>query len=180
MFKYVADISDLAHHIIKNFLNKKIVAIDATLGNGHDTDFLSEHFDQVYSFDIQSVSCDNYRNKSKENVTVICDSHTQFQKYINNQVDCIIYNLGFLPGGNKKITTLHNTTLESISVGLNILNHGGIMAICIYKGHNEGKLEETCILEYLERLNKCDYGVMTHTYLNRSKTSPSLIIIEKK
>ena len=37
MFKYVSDISDLSHSIIENHLEKKIIAIDATLGNGYDT-----------------------------------------------------------------------------------------------------------------------------------------------
>ena len=43
MFKYVSDISDLSHSIIENHLEKRVVAIDATLGNGYDTDFLFTH-----------------------------------------------------------------------------------------------------------------------------------------
>lgn len=41
MFKYVSDISMIFHYIIKEFLENKNSAIDATLGNGHDTDFLN-------------------------------------------------------------------------------------------------------------------------------------------
>ena len=40
MFKYVSDISDLSHSIIENNLEKRVVAIDGTLGNGYDTAFL--------------------------------------------------------------------------------------------------------------------------------------------
>ncbi|WP_242835124.1 hypothetical protein [Clostridium sartagoforme] len=53
MYKYVGNISDLSHHIIESFITNKRIAIDATLGNGHDTDFLSNIFQYVYSFDIQ-------------------------------------------------------------------------------------------------------------------------------
>lgn len=180
MFKYVADISNLSHFIIKEFLEKKVVAIDGTLGNGFDTDFLSSNFEKVYSFEIQKEACNQYKNKNKSNVDVINDSHHLFNNYINEGVDCIMYNLGFLPGGDKGITTMHTTSLESIKQGLELLNSGGIMTICLYTGHTEGKIEETCILNYLSNLPKGKFGVMTHNYLNRSKTSPSLVIVEKK
>lgn len=180
MFKYVADISNLSHFIINEFLENKVVAIDGTLGNGFDTDFLSKKFEKVYSFEIQKEACSKYKERNKENVHIINDSHHLFKNYINENVDCIMYNLGFLPGGDKGITTMHNTSLESIKSGLEMLKCGGIMTICIYKGHTEGKIEETCILKYLSDLPKNKYGVMTHSYLNRSDTSPSLVVIEKK
>ena len=50
MFKYVGNISDLSHYIIKDFVENKNVAIDGTLGNGFDTDFLASLFHKVYSF----------------------------------------------------------------------------------------------------------------------------------
>lgn len=180
MFKYVGNITDLSHYVIKNFIENKGVAIDGTLGNGYDTDFLSSLFDKVYAFDIQKEACINYIDKKKDNVNIINDSHHLFKSYINEPVDCIMYNLGFLPGGNKEITTLHDTSLDSIKSGLDILRSGGIMTICIYRGHNEGKIEETCILEYLKTLPKNHFGVMVQSYLNRQDISPLLVVIEKK
>lgn len=44
MFKYVSDVSILSHNIIKEYVKNKNVAIDATLGNGYDCDFLSSCF----------------------------------------------------------------------------------------------------------------------------------------
>lgn len=180
MFKYVGNISDLSHYIIKDFVENKKVAIDGTLGNGYDTDFLSSLFSKVYSFDIQEEACKNYENKNKENVRIINDSHHLFNIYVKEKVDCIMYNLGFLPGGNKEITTLHETSIESIKLGLDILNSGGIMTICIYRGHDEGKIEETCILDYLKTLPKSKFGVMIQSYLNRQDISPILVVIERK
>lgn len=180
MYRYVGNISDLSHYIIEKFVINKNIAIDGTLGNGYDTDFLASLFSKVYSFDIQEVACDNYIDKNIENVKVINDSHHLFKNYINEKVDCIMYNLGFLPGGNKEITTLHETSLASIKEGLDILNNGGIMTICIYRGHNEGKAEESCILEYLKNLPKNQFGVMVQSYLNRQDISPLLVVIEKK
>ncbi len=180
MFKYVSDISNLAHYIIERFVDNKDIAIDATLGNGYDTDFLSEKFNKVYSFEIQKEACDTYVENKKDNVAIINDSHHKFKEYIKENVDCIIYNLGFLPGGNKEITTTVDTTLLSIKDGVEILNSGGIIAIAIYIGHDQGKIEENAIMSYVGGLEKDKYGVIQHKYVNRSKYAPILIVIEKK
>lgn len=180
MFKYVGDISALSQYIISNFIDNKEIAIDCTLGNGYDTDFLSGIFKKVYSFDIQKEPCEAYVSKGKSNVDIINDSHELIDKYINSKVNCIMYNLGFLPGGDKSITTEHETSLSSIKKGLEMLESGGIMTICIYRGHHEGQKEESCILEFVGKLSKSRYGVMSHCYLNRSEMAPMLVVIEKK
>ena len=180
MFKYVGDISEITHYIIKTFLKNKNVAVDATLGNGHDTDFLAERFKEVYAFDIQEKSCTSYTQKNKENVKVIHSSHDLLSQYVDKKVDCIMYNLGFLPGGDKNITTKSDTSLKSIKTGLNLLNNGGMMTICLYRGHTEGKKEESVIIPFLKELPKAQFGVMYQTFLNRSEDAPVLIIIEKK
>ena len=180
MFKYVGDISKIAHYVIENFLENKETAVDATLGNGHDTDFLCEKFKKVYAFDIQECACRNYNNKKKDNVFVVNDSHEKLEEYVSENIDCIIYNLGFLPGGKKEITTNHKSSLKSIKAALNLLKAGGIAAISIYRGHAEGKIEEKYIIEYVKGLPKDEYGVMYHEFMNRSKDSPLLVIIEKR
>lgn len=180
MFKYVGDISKISHYIIDKFLENKNIAIDATLGNGYDTDFLSKKFTKVYSFEIQEEACKNYSERKADNVEVINDSHHLLKKYVNEPVACIMYNLGFLPGGNKEITTMSETSLNSIIEGLELLNHGGLMTICLYRGHVQGKEEESVIIPYLKELPKSKFGVMYHEFLNRSKEAPILIVVEKK
>ena len=180
MFKYVSDISELSHNIIEKFVSNKNIAIDGTLGNGHDSDFLKDRFEKVYSFEIQEEPCILYKSKEYENVSVINDSHHKIKEYVNEPVDCIVYNLGFLPGGNKDVTTKVDTTLISIKSGLEILSSGGIMSIAIYIGHDEGKEEESEILKYVSGLPKDKFGVMQHKYINRAKVAPLLIIVEKK
>ncbi|NEU05070.1 MULTISPECIES: class I SAM-dependent methyltransferase [Clostridium] len=180
MFEYVSDVSMLSQHIIKNFTKNKNVAIDGTLGNGYDTDFLSENFNKVYSFDIQKIAVDNYKKRNNNKVELINDSHSKLEKYIKENVDAIMYNLGFLPGGDKSITTMVESTIKSIESGLELLNSGGIVSIAIYVGHDEGKKEEMAIMKYVKNLDKKLYGVMLHEVLNRSESAPKLLIIEKK
>lgn len=179
MYKYVTDVSSIAHYIIKNFCNKFNVAIDATLGNGHDTDFLSKYFDFVYAFDIQSCAVDSYESKNKKNVMVINDSHENLKTYVKDDVDCIVYNLGFLPGGNKNIVTKEDSTIKSLKVALDILKCGGIITVCVYQGHFEGSKEAKAIFNFIKSLPKYKYGVLVHSFVNRENNPPSLVVIEK-
>lgn len=179
MFKYVSDVSILAHNIINSYVEDKGVAIDATLGNGYDCDFLSSHFKKVYAFEIQKEACEKYIDQNN-NVKIINESHHKIDEFVNEEINCICYNLGYLPGGNKEVTTLAETSLKSIQVSLNLLAKNGLMTIAIYRGHNEGKEEENCILKYLRTLPKNRYGVMLHECINRSNLSPLLVVVEKK
>ena len=180
MFKYITDFTNLAHDIIDKYLKNKEIAIDCTLGNGFDTDFLAEKFNQVIAFDIQEEACTRYTMKEKSNVTVINDSHENILQHVYNNVDCIFYNLGFLPGGDKNITTEFKSTLISIDEGLKILNKGGFICITSYRGHDEGLYEYENVEKYLKELNKSKFGVMKHEVINRSNLSPILFVIEKK
>lgn len=180
MFKCVSDVSNIYHSMIDSFIKEGNIAIDATLGNGYDADYLSSRFQKVYAFDIQQVAVKNYNTKQNLNVTAICDSHENFKDYINEEVDCIIYNLGYLPGESKNITTETSSTLKSISVGLELLNNNGLMFIALYSGHEEGKKEKEAVLEYCSNLPKNKYGVLYQQFINRHKNPPSLLVIEKK
>ncbi|MBQ5695035.1 MAG: class I SAM-dependent methyltransferase [Clostridium sp.] len=179
MFKYVSDVSLLSHSIIKEYIEDKIVAVDATLGNGYDCDFLSSCFEKVFAFEIQKDACEKYIDKNN-NVIIINDSHHKIDEYVKEEINCVCYNLGYLPGGDKDITTLAETSLKSIQIALELLAPNGLMSIAIYRGHNEGKEEENCILKYLRELPKNKFGVMLHECINRSSTAPLLVIVEKK
>jgi len=178
MYKYVNDINELAHNIIKLHYNSCNIAVDATLGNGYDTDFLASFFNKVFSFDIQKSSTDNYLSKSRDNVVVINDSHVNLELYIKEKIDVIVYNLGYLPGSSKEVTTKCNSTLTSIKIALKLLVPGGMLLAVMYPGHREGKKESEAILEFAGNLSKKEFGVMLHTFINREK-APQLVIIEK-
>lgn len=180
MYKYVTDVNKLSHHIIREFCNEYDVAIDATLGNGYDTDFLSGLFGKVYSFDIQPNVIESYKSKNKSNVTLVYDSHEEINKHVHEEVNCIMYNLGFLPGGDKTITTKSYSTINSLKKGIDLLRSGGIITIAVYRGHEEGKKEEIAVLDFVKSLPKEAFGVMLHSYVNRLNNPPYLVVIEKK
>ena len=78
----------------ENNLEKRVVAIDGTLGNGYDTDFLCKRFEKVYSFDVQEEACLNYNigkidNKfidSRELACILEPFHSEFNlDYLKNR-----------------------------------------------------------------------------------------------
>lgn len=180
MFKYVNDISELSQQIIERYNSEFNLAVDCTLGNGHDCDFLRKKFKKVFAFDIQEEAVKRYKEFQYDNVQCICDSHENIKKYIFENIDVAMFNLGYLPGGDKAITTTHESSIKAIDSALSLLNEGGIITLAIYHGHNEGKVEKEKILRYLKDIDSKRFGVMLHTFHNRSKIAPLLIVIEKK
>lgn len=180
MYRYVSDVSSISHYIVKSFCANFDNAIDATLGNGNDSDFLSSIFKNVYAFDIQHCAVCAYKEKKIENVIVIEDSHEHMDRYVFDKVDCIMFNLGFLPGGDKSITTKYDSTIKSLELALKLLKSGGIITIAVYSGHDEGKKERLEVIKFLEFLPKNQYGVLSHNFINRTNNPPELYVIEKK
>ena len=90
---------EFVHQRIKK--HKYQNGIDFTMGNGHDTLFLSDYCHHVYSYDIQSLALNNTKElvKRKKNITLFLKSHEYFDEDVRD-FEVGIFNLGYLPGGN--------------------------------------------------------------------------------
>ena len=177
---------DLAHNYWEQLVTPDNIVVDATCGNGHDTLALAGlHPRVLYAFDIQPEAIastqamleDNLHHEQLENVHLIQQSHENFPAEVNG-VKLFVYNLGYLPGGDKSKTTRTKTTLQSIKNAQEILIPGGVICITCYPGHPEGKLEEESILEHTNSLSPKKWSCCHHRWTNRN-ASPSLLIIQK-
>ncbi len=183
MDNYAPHIS-LAHKYWKELLSPQDRAIDATCGNGHDTLFLAGilKLGKIYALDIQEKALKNALDLLKknniflDNIFLINRSHEDFSAM--HEIKLIVYNLGYLPGGDKAITTKAGSTLKSIQNGLDLVLVGGALSITTYSGHPEGEKEEESILQMLSSLDPKKYAVCLHRWLNRKK-APCLIWIKK-
>ncbi len=183
----------LAHSYWKAHLKEGQWAVDATCGNGHDTLFLAQcilgntSHGGVIGLDIQEKAIENTRLLLEQSllshqyarVHLFKQSHASFPNQVmNHSISLIVYNLGYLPKGEKQITTRTDTTLESIKEGLSLIAKGGLISITCYPGHAEGEREETALLTFAQGLSSKIYSICHHRWLNRH-LSPSLIIIQK-
>lgn len=170
----------LVHDLLMILVTSKDTVVDMTLGNGHDTLFLSTIAKKVYSFDIQMEAIESSKNLigNKENVELIHDSHTNILTYLKSFKGAI-YNLGYLPKGNKEITTLAESTIKSLQIVLNNLLDDGFVLITVYRGHSEGYNEHIELTNYLKTLPTNKYQIITFNLFNDKETHPYVIYIKK-
>lgn len=138
-------------HEIINEIKRKRIAIDCTLGNGHDTLFLSSLFKEVHSMDIQPLALKRSKERLKftSNTYLYLLNHKDIDSLNLKDVDLILYNLGFLPGSDKKIITQVNTTIESLNKAYSIIHQDGLILLACYIRHLHGKEEYEKIIDYL-------------------------------
>jgi SAM-dependent methyltransferase len=161
---------DQAYFYWKNLLQSDDKVIDATCGNGKDALKLTELVPQgyVYALDIQESAL----QKAKElipysNISYILQSHTRLP---SGDFKLVVYNLGYLPGGNKDLTTLTATTLESLEKAAQLIIIGGALSITCYPGHPEGALEERAIRGWVGSLDSKNWLIAHHVWREKSPT----------
>ncbi len=181
------ELLDLHKKFILEHLHEGDTAVDFTMGNGHDTEFLSKTVGEsgkVYAFDIQASAVESTRKNlaaagCPNNYTLIHDSHHNVKSYVKEPIKAGMFNLGYLPGGDKSITTMRATTLPAIEAAIELLGGDSILLIAVYPGHPEGDAEGREITEYLSTLSRFKV-CCTKVQIINSPTSPYFMMIETK
>ena len=158
------------HELMKENI-KFDVAIDATAGNGYDTLYLSALYKKVIGIDIQELAVKRSKDKTKDltNVEIYLDDFNNISNY--RYANLIIFNLGFLPGSNRKVKTQDYTSNLAVLEAYKILE--GKMLIACYVQHDGGYLEFEKIIKALDD-NNIEY-ILEDDFSNKEK----LIIINK-
>ncbi|OPJ54856.1 class I SAM-dependent methyltransferase [Clostridium oryzae] len=164
------------------------IVVDATMGNGNDTIFLCTlvgSSGKVFAFDIQEQAVKETKKRLEKNnfsntAELILDSHSKMDKYVNNcKVKLVLFNLGYLPGGNHSVTTKVTSTIEALKAAINILDINGLIILVIYPGHEEGAKEKDALEQYVGQLDQKIYNVMRFSFMNQVNNPPLVISIEK-
>lgn len=174
----------------KEFLRPHLIpggaAADFTMGNGNDTLWLSRQMGEngaVYAFDIQPDALLHTRRRldaenAPKNYRLILASHHRAKEYVRRPLCAGIFNLGFLPGGDKRITTLCATTLPAISDAYDLLMPGGALLVAIYPGHEEGRREGMLLEEKFRGFDPKKSSVSCLRIVN-APDCPFFYLIEK-
>ena len=101
-------------------------------------------------------------------------------KYDINNIDCVMYNLGYLPKGDKSIHTISTDTLESLKKVLKLMNKDGIISICFYPGFPSGKEESILLDNYLRTIDQKEFDVLKYNFINQVNDPPYLVLIRKR
>lgn len=195
--------TDLAMHIVRAYAKAGHLLIDASCGNGHDTLQLARmEPGRLYAFDIQQDAVDNTRALLEENgfgeairsgrFRILRQGHEHMAEAIaadlcggsaeeaKGCVHAVIFNLGYLPGGDKRITTCLETTLCAVRQAMDLLAKDGIICITMYSGHETGKKEKEALLALAEGLDSHIWHVSYVQMLNQHKAPPEILLITRK
>lgn len=195
------DTTRLALMMCEKYIDEESDAVDCTCGRGNDTLFLARKCRRVYSFDIQEealVSAQqlmsangiswrvwNHKQQSaqsgsEEKVIFVKDNHAYLERYINVQPALVIFNLGYLPGGDKRITTVAENTVKAVKTAVDVIKVGGLVCVTIYPGHEEGRKEFEAIKSFAQDLEKNKFHCVMTDMLNQSSAAPQILWITKK
>lgn len=179
-------ITSYVQHFIKEHVKEGDLCLDATAGNGHDTLLLCQLTGKkgsVLAFDIQEQALLHTRRLLEEHhctAQLILDSHVNMKNYAkSNSVACMVFNFGYLPGGDHKLSTRAESSIEAVKAGLDLLKKNGIMTLCIYSGGDSGFEEKDALLTFLKGLDARKYLVIASFYYNRPNHPPIPVIIQK-
>lgn len=166
---------DFVHHLIPENMD---LAIDATVGRGRDSLVLAQHSKKLIGFEIQKEALEEARELLKDyNVCLYNDCHSHIDDYVKEKADLVMFNLGYLPGGNKSICTDPSSTEIAIRKSLKLLKIGGIILVVAY-GHTQG-LEEIRMIENLN-ISQKEADIFRFTHYNGVNQPPEAWLFIKK
>lgn len=178
----------LAHEFLSAHVKEGDLCIDCTAGRGNDTAFLCELVGdkgKVLAFDIQEEAVNSTRallaEKGLDGIAeVYLDGHENIDRYADEgTVSAIVFNFGWLPGGNHSINTRSETSIAAIKKGLRLLVPNGVMSLSIYYGRDTGTQERDSLLEFLGTLSVKEYTAIVSEFVNRPNCPPISVRIYK-
>ena len=177
----------LAREVLERAVQAGDTVIDATMGNGHDTLNLCKAVGpegRVYAFDIQKDAVQKTEGLLQshgmtDRARLFNTGHEHMKEIVKGPVNAIVFNLGWLPGGDHSITTRWETTSRAVQAALELLLPGGILVICAYPGHEEGDRERQELASCLSALDNRVYNVLRQQFLNANTGAPECFVIQK-
>ncbi|MFO8099554.1 MAG: class I SAM-dependent methyltransferase [Salinibacter sp.] len=188
----VPDILEAAHLFVSHAVQPGDTVVDATVGNGHDTEFLADEVGdagRVYGFDIQAIALERTRDRLRTannlaQVELIHAGHEKMDTHLPEEdcgrVGAAMFNLGYLPGHGAGPTTTPATTLAALPQAVEVIRPGGIITVVLYTGHAGGEEEAEAVQNWGVEQPQTALQVLSYNFINRQNDPPRLLVIEKK
>ena len=177
----------LSHFFLRERVQPGDRVADATCGNGHDTLFLARLVGwggRVWAFDVQDGALAVTRSLlgeagCLEQVEMVAAGHERLAEIVREPLRAAVFNLGYLPGGDKQLVTRPGNTVTALDQAIGLLLPGGIITVCVYTGHPGGAEEGAAVEKWAATLASEQHNVWRSRQVNRPETSPYLLVIEK-
>lgn len=182
-----------AQLLVLDTLREGEAAVDATVGNGVDTLFLARAVGpkgKVFAFDIQSEAINAAqarfaRERTDDSVVAwALRSHAEMAEALpaewHGRVGAVLFNLGYLPGGDPTVITRTESTLPALEASLRLLRPRGVLAIVVYPGHPGGDAEAAAVERWASELPPPEFQTVKYQFLNPQQLPPYLIGVSKR
>lgn len=181
-------LTQLAHNAIRRIVQPGDTAIDATAGNGNDTQLLANLVGvsgRTIAIDIQQAAIDTTSDRLEKARLIadlqLGDHAVELLKLQTSDVrpKVVMFNLGYLPGSDKQVTTDTNSTRTAIHVASQMLVPGGVMTIVAYRGHAGGQEEATTVEQWMAELSADQFETSRIDGDVNNANSPVLFVVRK-
>jgi len=184
-------ILDRAHTLATESIRAGGVAVDATVGNGHDTAVLARAVGEdgtVFGFDVQPEALRATRARLAsdglaDRVTLVEAGHETMAQHVpeavHGSVEAVTFNLGYLPGSDSSLTTRPSTTLPALDAAVRLLGPGGVATVVVYTGHEGGDEEAAAVDAWAAELPRARFEALSYRFVNRRNDPPRLVAVEK-
>lgn len=165
--------------IVSETVSSGDIAVDATAGNGKDTELLAElvgEVGHVHAFDVQDKAIERTRARLNERglldrVTLHQTGHENLGRTLpaalRGLVTAVMFNLGFLPGSKHSVITSRETSIAALSAALGVLAPGGVITIVCYTGHPGAQEEALAVTQWCQNLNYPTHRVLLYEPANK-------------
>lgn len=175
----------LAHYFLKERLKAGDRVVDATCGNGQDTQLLAGLVGdegKVWGFDIQAEALERANERLvaaglASRVKLMHAGHERLAEFITEPLAAVIFNLGYLPAGDKSVVTGAVTTITALEQAAGLVSKGGLILVAVYTGHDDG-VEWQAVQKWGSELHPHRFNVWQMRQLNRGETAPFLLVVE--
>ena len=154
-------LTEYVHLCLETRLKNGDAVLDATAGNGYDTLKAAELVQpdgNVVAIDIQKQAIGATEAKLTEaKLSHLCElylgNHGERLSEINQSFDCILFNLGYLPGSDKMIITIAEDTLSALNQSQKLLKENGALFVTAYRQHQGGQEEANVVETWMHEQN---------------------------
>lgn len=186
-----SDLTEKAQTIVRRAVVAGDRLLDATAGNGQDTLFLARTFgpQRVLAVDLQQQAIEKtgvlLAQHGIAGVGLVCGDHAQELERLVDQsaaagtgdFGAVMFNLGYLPGGDHTLVTRADTTIRALTAARSLLRAGGVLTVLCYRGHDGGMEEYAAVYEDSRQQQQCVVDVIETGTGN--STAPVLFVYRK-
>lgn len=188
----IPSVLDFAHTLAARSLNPGDLAVDATVGNGHDTLFLVQTVGaqgRVVGFDVQAEALEKTRERVQDEapestLRLVQAGHETMPNHLDDsdygEVGAVMFNLGYLPGGDHSLTTEPETTRKALTISTELLRTGGVITVVAYTGHEGGASEAQTVRDWMATLPQDAFHALSYRFVNQRNDPPRLFAVEKR